>query len=47
MNKKKINSINNENIYFIMEELNSTLDLYYENVVELENDQNDDLSTII
>ena len=34
MNKKKINSINNENIYFIMEELNSTLDLYYEKVSE-------------
>ena len=30
-----------------MEELNSTLDLYYENAVELEIDQNDELSTVI
>tara|TARA_Y100001968_G_C19231330_1_gene654617 strand:- start:352 stop:561 length:210 start_codon:yes stop_codon:yes gene_type:complete len=43
--KKEINK-NNERIYSLMAELNTTLDLYYDNTYEFEKDTNEKKSLV-
>ena len=43
---QKQNTQNNKKIKLLMSELNSTLDLYYENVIECHIDSNKNLSAI-